>query len=335
MKSKMMFKKLSLLLVFTLLFTAFGPVLAQDSGTAGEIDVLLRWYYRPEPRPDVAAELESIAAAYMEMNPDATINLVADFPDTGSYAWLAARMAAGEAPDIVWDHWFNRNRILDTWWAPLDEFFEGPNHYIPEGIPGRERWADSFPPNVMQTTRAPDGHWYQVSLDWVETAMFYNIAMFEEADVAPGLDQLGRFHRRYGDQIQDTLGEEAFGSFMPGTGWSTWYWADSVWLSAVWADNASELYMDHYSALQPDLPWRQLNAEDYTKAIHDGVLNAYDPRMDDYLSISKDFAEILPIDLMGISLLGDVLRMWLGEQTAIHLGLAPGPITRSLTSAIL
>ena len=37
-----MFKKLSLVLAFALLFGAFAAVLAQD-GPSGEIDVLLRW----------------------------------------------------------------------------------------------------------------------------------------------------------------------------------------------------------------------------------------------------------------------------------------------------
>ena len=113
---------------------------------------------------------------------------------------------------------------------------------------------------------------------------------------------------------------EAFGSFMPGTGWSTWYWADSLWLSVVWADRHSEIYMDKYSEMQPDLDWRALNAEEVAKAVHDGVINAQDPRMDEYLRISKQFVEILPIDYIGITSLGDVMRMWLGEQLAVYWG---------------
>ena len=316
-----MFKKLSLLFVFAVVFTALGGgVLAQDSDISGEITVHLQVYYRPEQHPEHSAIAEQVAAEYMEMHPNATVNLLPDTPDTSaSTTWLTARMAAGEAPDIVWDHWFNRNRILDTWWAPLDEYFELPNPYIPEGTAGHERWMDSFDEGAMNTTRAPDGHWYQVSLDWVETALYYNVAMFEEAGIATEWDNWGDFIADM-KTLQDTLGVEAFGSFMPGTGWNTWYWADSLWLSAVWADKASELYMDKFSALQPDLDWRQLNAEEYAKAIHTGVLNAHDPRMDHYLRISKEYAEILPIDFMGITSLGDVMRMWLGEQLAIYWG---------------
>ena len=196
-----MFKKLSLLFVFAVVFTALGGgVLAQDSDISGEITVHLQVYYRPEQHPEHSAIAEQVAAEYMEMHPNATVNLLPDTPDTSaSTTWLAARMAAGEAPDIVWDHWFNRNRILDTWWAPLDEYFELPNPYIPEGTAGHERWMDSFDEGAMNTTRAPDGHWYQVSLDWVETALYYNVRHVRRSRHRDRMGQLGRFHRRYED----------------------------------------------------------------------------------------------------------------------------------------
>ncbi len=96
-----MFKKLSLFLVFTLLFAAFGPVLAQD-GPSGEITIDLQGYYRPEQDPKTAALSDGVAAAYMEMNPNATINLIPDLPSgTSRVTWLASRMAAGETPDIA------------------------------------------------------------------------------------------------------------------------------------------------------------------------------------------------------------------------------------------
>ena len=88
-----MFRKLSLIFAVAVLFGALGPVFAQD-GPSGEIDVLLRWYYRPVQFPDAAAIVESIAAQYMEMNPDATINLVPDFPETG-FAGLDSRAHGG------------------------------------------------------------------------------------------------------------------------------------------------------------------------------------------------------------------------------------------------
>ena len=315
-----MFRKLLPVLVFTLLFAAFAPVLAQDSGTAGEIDVLLRWYYRPEQFPDAAAIVESIAAEYMEMNPDATINLVPDFPETGSPAWIAARMAAGDAPDITFDHWFRRNLQGGNWWVSLNEFLEMPNPYIAEGLPGHERWLDSLYDVGMSISRAPDGHHYQVSLDWVESAMFYNVAMFEEAGVEADWTSWSGFIADM-HHIQDTLGVDALGTFFAGSGWSNWYWADSVFLSAVWADMAAELQMDKFYDPEATLEfpgWRILNTEEIARAIIDGTLDATDARMDNFLRISREFSEILPIDYIGgMTSLDDLMRLWLSEELAV------------------
>ena len=104
---------------------------------------------------------------------------------------------------------------MDSWWTALDEYLEMPNPYIPEGIPGHERWMDSFPEFVMNQTSAPDGHWYQVSLDWVETALFYNVAMFEEAGVEADWANWGDFIADM-KTLQDTLGVAASWRFSRG-----------------------------------------------------------------------------------------------------------------------
>ena len=106
-------------------------------------------------------------------------------------------MAAGDAPDITFDHWFRRNLEGGNWWVSLNEFLDMPNPYVAEGVPGHERWLDSLYDVGMSISRAPDGHHYQVSLDWVESAMFYNVAMFEEAGVEADWDELVWVHCRY------------------------------------------------------------------------------------------------------------------------------------------
>ena len=137
-----------------------------------------------------------------------------------------------------------------NWWVPLNEYFERPNPYVPEGTPGRERWPDSFPDYVLDYTRAPDGNWYQVSLDWVESNIYYNKELFAEAGVEPEWASWGEFIADM-HHMQNTLGVDALGTFMAGAGWSNWYWADSVFLSAVWADLASELQMDKFKDQHP------------------------------------------------------------------------------------
>ena len=102
-------------------------------------------------------------------------------------------------------------------------------------------------------------------------------------------------------------------------GTPTFVWADSIFLSAVWADMASELYIDKFSDLHPvtEFPgWCQINLEEFTKAVIDGKLDATDERMDHYLRISKELTDILPIDYLSIGGLDDLLRLFLSEQTA-------------------
>lgn len=126
-------------------------------------------------------------------------------------------MAAGDAPDITFDHWFRRNLEGSNWWVSLNEFLEMPNPYIAEGAPGHERWLDSLYDVGMSISRAPDGHHYQVSLDWVESAMFYNVAMFEEAGVEANWTSWAEFIADM-HHIQNTLGVDALGTFF------CWFW---------------------------------------------------------------------------------------------------------------
>ena len=227
--------------------------MGQDGGS-GAIDGLLRWYYRPVQFPGAAAIVASMAAEYVEMHPNATINLAPDFPETGT--------------------------------------------------PGHEGWLDSYYDVGMSISRAPDGHHCQVSLDSVESAMFCDVRMFEEAGV------------------------DAVGTFFAGSGWSNWTWADSVFLSAVWADMAAEVQMDTFYDADATLGfpgWRILNTEAIAKGIIDGKLDATDARIDTFLRISRESSEILPIDCIGgMTSLDDLMRRWLSEEMAVVWAGAPG-----------
>ena len=67
--------------------------------------------------------------------------------------------------------------------------------------------------------------------------------------------------------------------------------------------------------------WRILNTEEIAKAIIDGTLDATDARMDNFLRISREFSEILPIDYIGgMTSLDDLMRLWLSEELGRRLG---------------
>ena len=290
--------------------TAAAP--AADAGAAPaatgdkqKLTVLLQCYYDPNVNPDTAKIAEELVAEYEAAHPDVDIELVPNLPSGQDFeTYLSARMAANQSPDIMWQQFNTRNQRGSTWWVPLNDIFDLPNPYIAAGQPGSERWADSFQDYVLNQTRAADSNWYQASLDWVETGLFYNKDIFAAAGVDPAN------WKRWGDfvadmkKIKETQNVDALGSFMKQQGWSNWWWADDIFLTVAWADMASDLHMEKYD--DPSRPWRQVTPEEIAKAIIDGKLVATDPRMDDYLRMNKEFVSLLPADYNGIASLDDL-----------------------------
>ncbi len=291
-----------------------STALAQEA-LSGELSVYLNAYYDPANAPETAELMRQIAAEYEALHPDVTIKLVDSLPATQDLeTFLAARMAAGQSPDIMWQQFSTRNLRGSSWWVPLNPYFDRPNPYIAEGTPGHEKWSDSLPGFVLAQTRAADGNWYQASLDWVETGLFYNKTMLDEAGIDPeSWTSWGDF---VGDMqsLRETTGVDPLGMFMKQQGWSNWWWADDIFLTVAWADQAESFYMGKYN--DAERPWRQLAAEEIAKAILDEKLVATDARMDDYLRMSKEFVSLFPIDYAGIPSADELDPLFFGEQVA-------------------
>ena len=300
-------------LVSCLIWSA--SAVAQKQTLSGELSVYLQAYYDPTNDPETAEIARQIVAEYEKLHPDVTIKLVENLPATQDLeTFLAARMSAGQSPDIMWQQFSTRNLRGSSWWVPLNPYLNMPNPYIAEGTPGHEQWSDSLPNFVLAQTRAPDENWYQVSLDWVETGLYYNKAMFEKADINP--ESWTNWSDFVSDMrsLRDATGADPLGMFIKQQGWSNWWWADDTLLTAAWADQADTFYMKKYD--DAERPWRQLAAEEIAKAILDGKLDATDARMDDYLRMSKEFVELFPIDYAGIPSADDLDPLFFGEQVA-------------------
>jgi len=313
-------KVLTTVIVLLLVVLASSVTLTTAQELSGEISVQLNAYYRPDGTDDdkaTAAVTEGIAQAYMDAHPGVTIKLLPDLPTgTDNETFLAARMAADEAPDIAWQQFGTRNVRGSSWWVPLNPYFDMPNPYIADGIPGHEKWFDSFPDYVMAQTRAADGNWYQVSLDWVETGLFYNKDLFTQAGIDPAnWTSWGKFIADM-HTLKDKTGAEGLGAYVKQTGWSNWWWADDIFLTAAWADKANDFYMEKYN--DANRPWRQLNPEEIAKAVLEGKLSAEDDHMDAYLKLSKDFVGVLPIDYMGIATLDDLDQVFFSGQLGTY-----------------
>ena len=281
----------------------------------GELSVYLNVYYDPNSDKETADVTTAIAREYESQHPGVKITLVPNLPSGQDLeTFLAARMSANQSPDIMWQQFANRNQRGSAWWVPLNQYLDKPNPYIAAGTPGHDKWSDSLPDYVLAQTKSSDGNWYQVSLDWVETGLFYNQDLFAKA----GIDQSkwtswGQFISDM-KQVKAKTGADPVGMFAKQQGWSNWWWADDLFLTVGWADKANDFYMDKYK--NPAMSWRQLNPEEIAKAILEGKLKGTDPHMDTYLKLSKEWVGLLPIDYNGIASLDDLDPLFFSQRVS-------------------
>ncbi len=89
--------------------------------------------------------------------------------------WLKTQLIGGIAPEIVSMNTEVAWQAIDKdWFIPLDEYLDRPNPYIP----GNERWLDSFSNLALTNSkRAPNGKLYCVTMDTVETGVYYNMTL--------------------------------------------------------------------------------------------------------------------------------------------------------------
>jgi len=303
------------LLMVALVVSLIPAAHVKSADLSGELNVFLQTYYDPAVDKETAAVAESIAKDYESQHPGVKINLIPNLPAGQDFeTFLAARMAANQSPDIMWQQFGTRNLRGSNWWVPLNKYFDIPNPYIAKGNKGSEKWSDSFPDFVLAQTRSANGEWYQVSLDWVETGLFYNKELFAKAGVDPANWKNWSSFIKDMKTIREKTGADPLAMFIKQQGWSNWWWADDIFLTVAWADKAKDFYMDKYN--DKNRPWRQLNPEEIAKAILEGKLKADDPRMDTYLQMNKDFVSLYPTDYAGIPNLDELDKLFFSAQAA-------------------
>ena len=157
----------------------------QDTTTSDRENTLYvnLWIYNPGTKlafGDPLQVSQTIADEYTKSHPETNINFVQQVNISGSQEgeWLKTQLIGGIAPDIIHQNaevaWSD---VSKGWYLPLDDYLERPNPYIK----GNKRWLDSFINHALvNAKRAPDGKLYCVSIDVVETAIYYNKTMFAE-----------------------------------------------------------------------------------------------------------------------------------------------------------
>lgn len=126
--------------------------------------------------------MNKVIERFEKLYPDTRVEIV-NVPGLREY--LVTQLSAGTAPDIfasnVEDVWQDTHK---GWYIQLDGFLEKPNPFVAAGQPGSGQWWDMFKYEEISRGKAgPDGKMYCISLDVVETGIFYNKDIFAEVGV--------------------------------------------------------------------------------------------------------------------------------------------------------
>jgi ABC-type glycerol-3-phosphate transport system substrate-binding protein len=127
-------------------------------------------------------EARKVADAWEKLHPGCQIKYQLMI-NTGTTEgeWLKTQLLGKIAPEIVTMNTEVAWQAIDKdWFVALDEFLDRPNPYIP----GNERWLDSFSNLALTNSkRAPNGKLYCITLDTVETGLFYNMTLLKSLGI--------------------------------------------------------------------------------------------------------------------------------------------------------
>lgn len=127
-----------------------------------------------------------VTRAFEERFPDTRI-VLDNVPTRREY--LVTQLSSGRAPDIVMvnveDVWVDSQK---GWYLPLDEYLDAPNPFVREksdpAAPGYNHWWDMFRYQAISRGKSgPDGRYYCLSYDMVETGIYYNKSIFLQLGV--------------------------------------------------------------------------------------------------------------------------------------------------------
>lgn len=155
---------------------------SDGEGWTGEITFYAKEYTPKEPddiNPNPPKKLQEYADEYEKAHPGVTIKFVELPGDTVMNEYIRTQAAAKQMPDITFiAYQAVGTQLPKDIFAPLDSYFDMEDPYV-EG----KTWGETFNDAVMQMIQTGAGEHYTVSADYVETGIYYNKAMFEDAGI--------------------------------------------------------------------------------------------------------------------------------------------------------
>lgn len=165
----------------------------------------------------------AVAQAYMAKNPKVKVNVDIKPPD-GYADWLRAQLtSATPTPDIV-----NGNVVADlikTKFLGYNSYLQQTNEYT------GNTWIDDFKDFATQSKDITTGDYYNLNLETVQVAWFYNKAIFDKVGVTPP---------KTWDELVDVSKKIKAAGYIPIAleGDYDSFWQGSVgWLMRIYADS--------------------------------------------------------------------------------------------------
>ncbi|QGQ99687.1 carbohydrate ABC transporter substrate-binding protein [Paenibacillus psychroresistens] len=216
-----------------------------------------------------SAGWNAVAAAYNKLNPKVKVNVEMK-PSAGYADWLRAQLTSDKpTPDIVVN-----NTVVDlqrTKFVDFKPYYDQPNPYN-----NNANWKDGFKDFSTQTVDGVTGGIYNINLETVQVAWFYNKTMFEKAGITTP-------PTTWDELIEVSKKLKAAGFTPLGLGGTS----DDFWLGAMgWM---ARIYADSFQRTEFEKVRCQENDYCYDPEV-DGEwkLDITDPHNDDDANVNKN-----------------------------------------------
>lgn len=276
---------------------------ASSSGWTGEITFFAKEYTpmeATETNPNPCTKLEEYAEAYEAEHPGVTIKFIELPADTVMNEYIRTQAAAGQLPDITFINYSAvGSQLPKEMFTPLNEFFEKETPYV-EGM----TWGETFNDAVMAQTQTGDGEHYSVTADYVETGIYYNKRMFEEA----GIEGIPSNWEEFVDACQK-LKDKGYTPLAWSMAQDDTYasdWTGRVFLSNAYADLMDEIDVDGTKGI---------NAMEQVAAYKNGVVAVDDGKFLSYFDALKDLVPYLNDSWASKS---DLEKKFMMEEVAMY-----------------
>jgi len=264
--------------------------------------------------PNPPTYLTTIVKNYQSLHPGVTIKLLPNVTQTSIAftQYKATQFAGGTEPDIIYNNPVDANNIdvAKGWYLPLDQYLAKPDPYVK----GNKAWADVLVNGALGNVTNANGHSYNLPLDAVDTAIFYNKAAFAKAGIAGPPTTF--------DAWIDDMTKLKKAGYVPyymnagAAGEDYVDWHERQLSDMLYHSLADKLHAIHGGAKGS----YQLTSAQVARAVKSGLFSATDARYGDVLKQLKQFADYAQPGFAGVPATGTPYALFNSGKLAMFEG---------------